>query len=554
MLTGTAAGKLFTRDILPLLRKRCFGCHGDGKKREAKLDLRTRSGMLKGGESGTALVPGHPGKSRIFRSVLRTGKLVMPPKDRNRLTKSQIAQWRAWIAAGAPWPAAVIGKDGSKRKSAAALTSQHVTVATSGGLSADWTNRKYDPADLWAYRPLKRYPVPRSGRPGAEIRHPIDAFIQSKLRMRKWQSAPPAKKRTLLRRVTFDLTGLPPGPDDLRTFLRDKSPRAYRQVVARLLRSAHYGEQQARHWLDVVRYADTGGFSNDFERANAWRYRDYVIRSFNKDKPFDRFIVEQIAGDELDADDKEMLIAVGFLRMGPWEHTGMSVAAVTRKQFLDDVTHSVGVTFLAQGLRCARCHDHKFDPIPTRDYYRMQAVFAPLQFADRTVPYRPDENTSSFKTTQPRVKRQLKASRDFLASLRQKHNRAIADFLQQHGYRRLIDVPEKLRPKRHYGLTLLEMSLNKIHRKRIDYFEREMKRYRPLAFSVYNGPTIDYRSNKTIHALPSLQKRRGDIPPIRILGGGSLAAPGARVSPGPTASRRFRRRSGRSHGSCRRSL
>ena len=147
-----------------------------------------------------------------------------------------------------------------------------------------------------------------------------------------------------------------------------------RALIDRLLTSRHYGEQQARHWLDVVRYADTTGFSNDVERPNAWRYRDYVIRSFNSDKPYDRFVTEQLAGDELNPKDPEMLVAVGFLRMGPWEHTSMTVAAVTRQQFLDDVTHNVGVTLLGQGLRCASCHDHKFDPIPTRDYYRLQAI------------------------------------------------------------------------------------------------------------------------------------------------------------------------------------
>src|SRR4029079_14104460 len=167
-------------------------------------------------------------------------------------------------------------------------------------------------------------------------------------------------------------------------------------LAARVLRPPLWGEHNPRHWLDVVRYADTAGFSNDFERPNSWSYRDYVVRSFNADKPFYRFIVEQLAGDELDDSDPELLIAAGFLRMGPWEHTGMSVAAETRQAFLDDVTNSVGVTFLGQGLRCARCHDHKFYPIPTRDYYRLQACFAPVQFLDREVPYLPCEDTSAF--------------------------------------------------------------------------------------------------------------------------------------------------------------
>ena len=177
-----------------------------------------------------------------------------------------------------------------------------------------------------------------------------------RLREKDLKPAPAAQRRVWIRRATFDLIGLPPTPDEINAFLGDESPHSHARVIDRLLASRRYGERMAQHWLDVVRYADTAGYSNDWERPSAWRYRDYVIRSFNDDKPFDRFVVEQIAGDELDPKNTEMRIAVGFLRMGPWEQTGMSVAAVTRQLFLDDVTHSVGVTFLAQGLRCCRCH------------------------------------------------------------------------------------------------------------------------------------------------------------------------------------------------------
>src|SRR5437899_2816255 len=208
--------------------------------------------------------------------------------------------------------------------------------------------------------------------------NPVDAFILAKLQSAGLTPTPEADRRTLIRRVTFDLTGLPPMPEAIDAFLADDRPDAYERLVDRLLASPQYGEQQARHWLDVTRYADSAGFSNDFERPHAWRYRDYVVRSFNADKPFDRFVLEQLAGDELAPDDAEMLIAVGFLRMGPWEHTAMSVATVTRQQWLDDVTNAVGETFLAAPLACCRCHDHKFDPLPTRDYYRVQAVFAPV--------------------------------------------------------------------------------------------------------------------------------------------------------------------------------
>ena len=188
--------------------------------------------------------------------------------------------------------------------------------------------------------------------------------------MKGLNPAPRADKLALLRRVTFDLTGLPPTLEEIKAFQNDTSPEAFDKVVERLLASPRYGERWARHWLDVVRYADSDGFSNDYERPNAWRYRDYVIRSFNADKPYDQFVMEQIAGDEMDSGDPEKLIAVGMLRMGPWEHTGMSVEAVTRQLFLDDVAHSVATTFNALTLACAKCQG--LLPIP--EHFRPGAV------------------------------------------------------------------------------------------------------------------------------------------------------------------------------------
>lgn len=240
------------------------------------------------------------------------------------------------------------------------------------------------------------------------------------------EPAGPADRVTLIRRATFDLLGLPPTPEEVAEFKNDPLPdvQAFARVVDRLLDSAHYGERMAQHWLDVVRYADSSGFANDFERGNAWRYRDYVVRSFNRDKPYDQFIIEQIAGDEIlealtqsdatpqsnaiasgssrdsfsdDSTHSDLLVATGFLRMGPWELTGMEVAKIARQRFLDDVTNSVGETFLAHSLQCARCHDHKFDPVPTRDCYSIQAVFATTQLTEREAPFTKDENQAGFE-------------------------------------------------------------------------------------------------------------------------------------------------------------
>jgi hypothetical protein len=408
-----------------------------------------------------------------------------------------------------------------------------VTVATSGGRSPEWTNRRYQPEDLWAYRPIRRSPPPHAP-VGArfEFRNPIDLFIAAKLADHGIDRfAPPADPPTLMRRAAFDLHGLPPSRDDVLLFTSDDSPDAYERLVDRLLASPHYGEQQARHWLDVVRYADTSGFSNDYERPNAWRYRDYVIRSFNSDKPYDRFAIEQLAGDELNERDPELLVAAGFLRTGPWEHTGMTVAAVTRQQYLDDVTHNVGVAFLGQGLRCARCHDHKFDPVPTKDYYHVQAVFAATQLADREAPFVPSEHAGAFDQARGEVEARLQAVRELLDQLKQKNERAVAAFLKERGVAKLADLAETERTRADdFGLTDDELTVRKVYQKQREYYERELTRFEPYAFSVYNGAPNNYGSNKRINPMP--RRRDGDPPIVRILAGGALESPTEAVMPG----------------------
>jgi mono/diheme cytochrome c family protein len=526
----TWADDLFRQSVLPVLKQRCLGCHGDDpKKVRGNLDLRTRAGLLKGGKSGRpALVPGEPDRSRLYVAVTRRDEtLVMPPKDTDRLTAAEVDAIRRWVAGGAPWPDAVPAA-GDWR----AMPAEGITIPTSGGRSPEWTGRKYRPEDVWAYRPLRHPAVPALGAGAAPVNNPIDAFIRERLLEKGVaRTAPPADRATLLRRVTLDLSGLPPTPEDTEAFLHDDAPDAFARVVERLLASPHYGEQWARHWLDVVRYADTSGYANDYERPNAWRYRDYVVRGFNLDRPYDRFVLEQLAGDEIDPADPELLVAVGFLRMGPWEQTGMSVAALTRQQFLDDVTHSAGVVFLGHALRCARCHDHKFDPVPTRDYYRLQAVFAPAQFAERQAPFLPSENTSGFAEGRSRAERRLREAQDYLAGIRKKSDDAVAAYLRERGVARPTDLPEDERPKRRFfGLSKLELSLDKAYQKRVDYFERERLRYEPLALSVYDGPPNGYTSVKAVNPLP--ERHDGPVPAVHVLLGGSLEAPAEAVTPG----------------------
>ncbi|HEX6985328.1 MAG TPA: DUF1549 domain-containing protein, partial [Planctomycetaceae bacterium] len=501
-----AAERLFATKVLPLLREKCFACHGDDPQDvRGGLDLRSRAGLLAGGESGEpSVVPGDPEASVLVRAIEWDGN-EMPPKVNDRLTAEQIALVRDWVAAGAPWPdEATIARLKADGRDA----DGGVRVATSGGLSEEWTNRRYDPADLWAYRPVVRPAVPDTPGPRA---NPIDAFLNAAMAEAGLSPAGEADRLTLIRRATFDLTGLPPTPEDIAAFLADDRPGAFERLVDRLLASPHYGEQAARLWLDVTRYADSAGFSNDFERPHAWRYRDYVVRSFNADKPYDRFVTEQLAGDELlvhegREDDPEMLIAVGFLRMGPWEHTGMSVAAVTRQQYLDDVTNAVGETFLAHGLSCARCHDHKFDPVPTRDYYRLQAVFAPVQFADRDAPFLPEENTSGLEEGRKRVESLMK-DEDAL---------------------RLVHAPDATPQQREEA----ELALKKLDKKREEAFQREAQRFKQLAMSVYNGPPFERRSNQPYHPLPKPKDRTGAPQEVFVLAGGSLESPGEKVGPG----------------------
>ena len=480
-----AQRQFFLAEVQPLLKMKCLGCHGDGDEIASEFDMRSRVGAIAGGELGAGATPGEPEQSPLFTAVLRTGDLAMPPKERNKLTPEEVDLLRRWVADGMPW-----ALPGEKLSAAAAGRQDGIAVATSGGLSPDWTNRRYDPADVWAFFPVRPVDPPKVTVDGREVTHPIDAFLYRKLQQQNLKTAGDADPAVWLRRATFDLTGLPPTPEEVDAFAeragrsdRNGVPAAAAEaVIDRLLQSPHYGERMAQHWLDVVRYADTAGFANDWERPHAWRYRDWVVRSFNNDKPYDRFVVEQIAGDELrDLPPSEAKIAVGMLRMGPWEHTGMSVAAVTRQQYLDDVTDIVGIAFLAQGMSCCKCHDHKFDPLPTRDYYRLQAVFSTVQFDEAAAPFLPEENTSSFARHRKVVERLADAE----------------DWMQIQG--------EKLD------------SARRVKKKRDDYMRLAKQRFDAKALSVKNS----------------------GAPTVRILTGGSLESPGEEVGPGVPSAVRF---------------
>src|SRR5690349_6698665 len=276
----------------------------------------------------------------------------------------------------------------------------------------------------WAFQPVVRPAAPPVSDPW--VLTPIDAFILSALRAKNLAPSPPADRIQLIRRLTFDLIGLPPTPEEIDAFTRDRSPNAYEKVVDRLLASPHYGERWALKWLDVVRYADTNGFELDADRPHAWRYRDYVIDAFNRDKPYDRFIREQIAGDELYPDNKEALIATGYARAGQ-EHlvSGNIDPEVSRQEVLTEIATSVGQAFLAMTVNCARCHNHKFDPILQADYYRLEAVFAGAKGKD--VEIATPEEKAAWTAADKAYKDRLKPVEDALKELQKPYRDRIVE-------------------------------------------------------------------------------------------------------------------------------
>lgn len=518
------AERLFANQVWPRIRAKCLPCHGGNEgKIKGNLDLRELSSALKGGDSGAALVPGDAAKSLLIAAIgWENEDLQMPPKENDRLSEGEIAQFKAWIQAGAPWPSAERIQELAQSEDASA--DGGVQVTTSEGLSQEWTRRRYRPENLWAYQPLAKPALPASGG------HPIDAFVKRGLEERGLPAAPRADRLTLLRRATYDLLGLPPAPEEAASFLADprSDGEAFASVMERLLASPHYGERWGRHWLDVVRYADTAGLSNDFDRGNVWRYRDYVIRAFNDDKPYRQFIREQIAGDELNSADPEHWIASGFLRMGPWELTGMEVPAIARQRFLDDAVNIVGQTFLGHTLRCAKCHDHKFDPVPTRDYYRLYAVFNSTQPVERRAPFLPAENTIGFEESRYLLERQKRVQQS-LDRLHAKSGDAIASWFQERGlpYKTRREAqkaglgPDEIPPK-HFGFTVEDFGRERMARKTLLRLQWELERYEPIAFSVYSGVSPKRLKYYLPQRMPADPLTDGQPEAGRILRGGDV--------------------------------
>ena len=340
--------RFFREKIEPVLVSECYSCHSaQAKKVQSGLRLDSRASLLRGGDVGPAVVPGAGNESLLIEALRHEDGLEMPPK-KPRLPAPVIADFVRWVDMGAPY--------GTEEKGT--------------------RTESEDPRRHWAFQPVR--PVsPPTVRDVSWLKSPIDAFILAGLEAKGWRPAPPATRAEWLRRVTFDLNGLPPAPDDIETFERDVSADAFERVADRLLSSPHYGERLAQHWLDVVRYAETEGYEYDRTVPDAWRFRDYVIQSLNRDKPFDRFLIEQVAGDEVAPGDPEGLTASIFHRLGPVRrNAGNPEIALSRNEVLTERTDILGTTFLGLSVGCARCHNHKLEPISQKDYYRLQAYLA----------------------------------------------------------------------------------------------------------------------------------------------------------------------------------
>jgi hypothetical protein len=358
----------FDRRVAPLLVARCFECHY-GAKPKGGLDLSRRNTTMAGGESGRVIVPGNPAESLLWQ---RVAEREMPPKK--QLTADEQALLKEWIASGARW-----GTD--------PIEPFRVTTATRAGY--DW----------WSLQPFARSRPP-AVRHAEWVRRPIDSFVLAKLETAALMPSPPADRRTWIRRVTFDLTGLPPMPDDVAAFLHDSDPRADERLVDRLLASPQYGERWARHWLDVARFGESNGFEYDEPRRHAWPYRDWVISAFNRDLPFDEFARQQLAGDVLAPGDPDALTATGFLVAGAYDTAGQNqqstaMKAVVRQDELEDLVGTVCQTFLGLTANCARCHDHKFDPIRQQEYYRLTSALGGVRHGERELTTRAEEQEAS---------------------------------------------------------------------------------------------------------------------------------------------------------------
>jgi hypothetical protein len=415
----------FAKDVRPILHAACEGCHGD--LQASGLDLRTRETALKGGDQGVAIVPGSAEQSRLYRRIAGLEQPSMPMKG--TLTPQQIASIKAWIDQGAHWDEAVASATAAAPDRAGALAAlENMDIPSAA--------RSY-----WAFKLPVQAPVPDVP---VAFQNPIDRFLERARQDKGLKAAPHAAPLVLLRRAYLDLIGLPPTPAETAAFLADTKPGAWARAIDTLLASPHYGERWGRHWLDVARYADSGGFEHDYDRPNAWRYRDYVIRSFNQDKPYNVFLKEQLAGDELDTKTDDTLIATGFLRAGPRVAFREKDNPERRYEYLDDLIATTGRGLLGLTVQCARCHNHKFDPIPQKDYYSLVATF--FGYVETTYPLVPRADAELYEQQLKRIEARQAALKAEIKQIEAPYQ----EKLRQEAYKQFPEVVQRAiaRPER----------------------------------------------------------------------------------------------------------
>jgi len=468
------------KKVFSILKLKCLQCHGEAVQM-SNLDLRTRESMLKGGDNGPAIVPGNAIASRLYRRVVGLEKPVMPMSPIPPLTSQEIAALKSWIEQGAKL---------SSTETVAAAAKGYGKVYKEIVFSADDRN-------WWSFQKPVRHSIPTlpgSRRTGGST-NPIDAFILSSLYRKGLAPAPQADRNTLIRRAYLDLTGLLPAPEEVDKFVKDPSPKAYENLIERLLSSPHYGERWGRFWLDVARYADSSGYEHDYDIANAWRYRDYVIKAFNQDKPYNRFIVEQLAGDELNDRDYDNLIATAYYRIGPRVRYREKDNPYYRYEYLDDMIRTTFQGFMGLSVNCARCHDHKFDPISRMDYYRTMAMI--FGNVDYNHPLAPPEKIAEYERTRKEVEEQVRPLWRKVAEIETPYRKAQFE-------KRLAKFPEEIQlavrtpeEKRTPGQKLLAAQIVSLD---ID----------PDAFANQNLTASSYRGIKMSEADEEVRKKLVD--------------------------------------------
>ena len=469
------------------------------------LDLRSADSIAKGGEHGPVIISGNPDKSRLFLLASGAEQPSMPPGK--KLAPADIETLKQWIAAGAKLDATATPKEDAAATTLSKMEERPITP---------------EERNRWAFRPVVRAAVPASG-------NPIDHFLQASWKAKNLQPSPEADRRSLIRRAYLDVVGIPPTPAEVMAFLNDNAPDAYEKVVDRLLASPHYGERWGSHWLDLVRYSDSGGFEFDRDRNNAWRYRDWVISSFNNDHPYDDFVKMQLAGDEIKPGSVEGLIATGYLRLGPEANMDNEQ---TRMDELDGILATTGGTMLGMTIGCARCHNHKFDPIPQKDYYRMLAVFYPADREDKPI-VTPSEEAQ--------YKDALKAFNAQLKPLTAELARVEAPFRKTIRERKIAELPDYVRTaldtpagKRTEGQRLNALQVEKtlgVSRGEVEMILPEEEREEACQLRE-KITLLELRRPKIETAMTIVEKKGATPPESHFLHHGSIGQKGSVVKPG----------------------